>query len=45
MATVTVSRQKVDSENQLYWEQQEIDESELLPGEFPLPEFLIEPIE
>lgn len=41
MAVVVVSRQVVDKENNLSWEYFEIDESELLEGEAPLPDWLL----
>lgn len=42
MAKTIVSRQKVDENNELIWEYFEIEEAELLPGEEPLPEVIIE---
>jgi len=45
MATVIVSRQHVDEENNLSWVYEEIEDTELLPGETPVPDFLLSPIE
>jgi len=44
MATTIVSRPVITEDNQLIWEYIEVEETNLLPDETPLPDVLIEEI-